>query len=169
MSSYSGEDEDKHLGNNISLRQSEQGQQQQLHKQQEERLSPFTKRILIVDDDPDITLTFKKAFDEANRISGNKISFHVNTYNDPVVALSEFKPDFYDLMLIDINMPKMNGFDFCVKVFELDINPRVCFMSSELINQEALREQYPSLSIGCFIRKPVTIEYLVKRVKAELY
>ena len=137
-------------------------------RQEEKRLSPFTKRILIVDDDPDITFTFKKAFDEANRISGNKISFHVNTYNDPLVALSEFKPDFYDLLLVDINMPKMNGFDFCVKVFEVDINPRVCFMSSELINQEALREQYSSLSIGCFIRKPVTIENLVKRVKAEL-
>jgi hypothetical protein len=41
-------------------------------------------------------------------------------------------------------------------------------MSSELINQEALREQYPSLSIGCFIRKPITIENLAKRVKAEL-
>jgi DNA-binding response OmpR family regulator len=137
-------------------------------RQEEKKLSPFTKRILIVDDDPDITLTFKKAFEEANRISGNKSSFHVNTYNDPLVALSEFKPDFYDLMLIDINMPKMNGFDFCVKVFEVDVNPRVCFMSSEFINQEALREQYPSLSIGCFIRKPVTIENLVRRVKAEL-
>ena len=168
MSSYSGEDEDKHLGNNTPLRQSEQEQQQQLHQQQEQRLSPFTKRILIVDDDPDITFTFKKAFEEANRISGNKISFHVSTYNDPLVALSEFKPDFYDLLLVDINMPKMNGFDFCVKVFEVDINPRVCFMSSVLINQEALREQYPSLSIGCFIKKPVTIENLVRRVEAEL-
>ena len=167
MSSYSGDDEDKHLGNNIPLRQSEQ-EQKQLHQQQEQRLSPFTKRILIVDDDPDITLTFKKAFEEANRISGNKISFHVNTCNDPLVALSEFKPDFYDLLLVDINMPKMNGFDFCAKVLEIDINPRVCFMSSGLINQEALREQYPSLSIGCFIRKPVTIENLVKRVKAGL-
>lgn len=169
MSSFSGED--KHLGNNIPLRQSEQEQQQlqqQQQKEEEEKLSPFTKRILIVDNDPDVTLTFKKAFEEVNRISGNKISFQVNTYNDPIMALSEFKPDFYDLLLIDINMPKMNGFDFCVKVFELDINPRVCFMSSGLINQEALREQYPSLSIGCFIRKPVTIEYLVRRVKAEL-
>jgi|SRR5215217_4507070 DNA-binding response OmpR family regulator len=162
MSSFSGED--RHLGNNIPLRLSEQGQQQQI----EERLSPFTKRILIVDDDPDITFTFKKAFDEANRIGGNKSSFHVSTYNDPIIALSEFKPDFYDLLLVDINMPKMNGFDFCVKVLEIDINPRVCFMSSGLINQEALREQYPSLSIGCFIRKPVTIENIVRRVKAEL-
>jgi DNA-binding response OmpR family regulator len=162
MSSFSGED--RHLGNNIPLRLSEQGQQQQI----EERLSPFTKRILIVDDDPDITFTFKKAFDEANRIGGNKSSFHVSTYNDPIIALSEFKPDFYDLLLVDINMPKMNGFDFCVKVLGIDINPRVCFMSSGLINQEALREQYPSLSIGCFIRKPVTIENIARRVKAEL-
>lgn len=65
-------------------------------------------------------------------------------------------------------MPKMNGFEFAAKVLELDANPRVCFMSSGLINQEALREQYPSLSIGCYIRKPVAIESLVKRVDAEL-
>jgi DNA-binding response OmpR family regulator len=84
------------------------------------------------------------------------------------VALSEFKPDFYDLLLIDINLPKMNGFDFCVKALEIDVNPRVCFMSSALVNQEALREQHPSLSIGCFIKKPVTMENLVRKVKAEL-
>jgi DNA-binding response OmpR family regulator len=71
-------------------------------------------------------------------------------------------------MLVDINMPKMNGFDFCVKVFEVDINPRVCFMSSGLINQEALKEQYPSLGFGCFIKKPITMENLVRTVKAEL-
>jgi DNA-binding response OmpR family regulator len=146
----------------------EEGRQQL--QERKEKLSSSTKRILIVDDDQDITFTFKKAFEEANRISGsgNKISFHVDTYNDPLVAFSEFKPDFYDLMLIDINMPEMNGFDFCVKVLEQDVNPRFCFMSSGLINQEALREQYPSLSIGCFIKKPVTIENLVRRVKAEL-
>ena len=133
-----------------------------------EKQSSFTKRILVVDDDPDITFTFKKAFEEANRIGGNKISFQVNTNNDPLTALSEFKPDYYDLMLIEINMPEMNGFEFCLKALELDTNPRVCFMSSGLINQEALREQYPSLSIGCFINKPVTMENLIRRVKAEL-
>jgi DNA-binding response OmpR family regulator len=137
-------------------------------QESKEILSPFTKRILIVDDDPDITYTFKKSFEEANRIGGNKNSFHINAYNDPLMALSEFKPEFYDLMLVDINMPKMNGFDFCVKVFEVDINPRVCFMSSGLINQEALQEQYPSLSFGCFIKKPITMENLVRKVKAEL-
>ena len=50
----------------------------------------------------------------------------------------------------------------------MDVNIKICFMSSGLINQEALREQYPSLSIGCFIRKPLKIKDLVKRLKAEL-
>jgi response regulator RpfG family c-di-GMP phosphodiesterase len=65
-------------------------------------------------------------------------------------------------------MPMMNGFEFSVKILDLDINPRrICFMLSGIINQEALREQYnTTLSIGCFIRTPVTIEYLIKRVKA---
>jgi CheY-like chemotaxis protein len=131
--------------------------------------TPATRQILVVDDDPDITLTFKKAFEAENENSNNKkISFVVSTYNDPLLALSEFKPNFYDLLLVDINMPKMNGFEFSVKVLEIDINPRVCFMSSGLINQEALREQYPALSIGCFIRKPVSISHLVRKVKAEL-
>jgi DNA-binding response OmpR family regulator len=147
--------------------QNKQDEKQRL-QERKEKLSPFTKRILIVDDDPDITFTFKKAFEDTNRIGGNKISFQVNTYNDPFLALSGFKPDYYDLMLIGINMSKMNGFDFCVKALEIDVNPRFCFMSSGLINQEALREQYPSLSIGCFIKKPVTIENLVRRVKSEL-
>jgi DNA-binding response OmpR family regulator len=127
--------EDKHIINKTTNRQKEQNQQQQ-----EVKLSLFTKRILIVDDDPDITYTFKTAFEEANRIGGNKTSFHVDSYNDPLMALSEFKSDFYDLLLIDIDLPKMNGFDFCAKIFEVDLNPKVCFMSSGLINQEALQE-----------------------------
>jgi DNA-binding response OmpR family regulator len=154
------------LGNN-TLHWKGKQREQQIQKR-EEKQSAFTKQILVVDDDPDITFTFKKAFEEANRISGNKVSFHVNTYNDSLLALSEFKPGFYDLMLIDINMPKINGFDFCVKIFEIDVNPRVCFMTSGLMNREALKEQYPSLSIGCFIRKPITMENLVRKVKAEL-
>jgi CheY-like chemotaxis protein len=142
--------------------------QEQQIQESKEKPSPSVKRILIVDDNPDITCTFKKAFEEVDRIGGNKTSFHVNAYNDPLVALSEFEPDFYDLLLIDIDMPKMNGFDFCVKVFEIDLNPKVCFILSAPINQGALRDQYPSLSIGCFIETPVTIDNLIRRVEAEL-
>ena len=138
-------------------------------KQEEELLlSPFAKHILIVDDDTDITFTFKKGLEAENSNKNNRTFFKVYSYNNPLEALSQFKPRFYDLLLVDINMPKMNGFEFSTKILELDVNVRVCFMSSGLINQEALREQYPSLSFGCFIKKPATIEYLIKRVKEEL-
>ena len=161
MHSFSGED--KHLGNNILSQQSEQKQQQQ-----EEKISPFTKRILIVDDDPDITLTFKKGLEAENENSKGKIFFQAFTYNDPLLALAEFKINFYDLLLLDVNMPKLNGFEFSEKILELDLNVRVCYISAGEMNIEALREQYKSLSMGCFIKKPVEIEKFVRRVKAEL-
>ena len=95
----------------------------------------------------------------------DKRRFAVYTYNNPVTALSEFKPNFYDLLLTDIYMPHMNGFELCQKVMELDANVKVCFISAAEINIEALREVYPKArSIGCFIKKPVTINYLVKRL-----
>ena len=163
MNSFSSEG--KHLGNNIPLGQGKLEQEQQLQK---EKISPSFKRIMIVDDDPDITLTFKKGLEEENETSGNKVALQVFTYNSPLLALTEFKINFYDLLLIDVNMPKMNGFEFSEKILELDLNVRICYISAGEMNIEALREQYKSLSIGCFITKPVTVEDLVRRVKAEL-
>jgi response regulator of citrate/malate metabolism len=83
-------------------------------------------------------------------------------------VLKEFKPNFYDLLLTDIYMPNMNGFQLYEKILELDVNIRVCFMSALEVNVEALREVYPKVSFGCFIKKPVTIKYLIKRLSAEL-
>ncbi len=123
------------------------------------------KRILIVDDNTDITLTFRSAlegyYDDGKR-------FEVYTYNNPLVALSEFKPHFYDLLLTDINLPNMNGFQFSEKILELDVNVRVCFTTAGEVNIEALREIHPKINLGCFIKKPVSIDYLVKRLRAEL-
>jgi two-component SAPR family response regulator len=85
-----------------------------------------------------------------------------------VGTLSEFKPNFYDLLLVDINMPYMNGFELSEKILAIDINVKICFMSSGEINRKALREIYPSLTVGCFIRRPVTMDYLVKRIMSEL-
>jgi len=126
----------------------------------------FWRRIMIIDDDSDTTLTFKEALENSNDTDERRIQVH--TYNDPLIALSEFKPNFYDLLLIDINLPNMNGFELGQKILELDINVRVCFMSSGEINREALREIYPAISLGCFIRKPAAIDYLVKRIRSEL-
>ena len=140
--------------------------QQEYEQKEMEKLSPFTKRILIVDDDPDITFTFRKALEGENQ--NGKIFFQVFTYNDPLLALAEFKINFYDLLLLDVNMPKLNGFELSEKILELDLNVRVCYISAGEMNIEALREQYKSLSMGCFIKKPVEIEKFVRRVKTEL-
>jgi CheY-like chemotaxis protein len=130
-----------------------------------------------VDDDPDIALTFKVGLEgyHYDDISNDnyddnnmRTRFEVYTYNNPAVALSNLKPNFYDLMLTDIYMPHMNGFELCEKILELDVNIIVCFISAADVNIEALREVYPKVSVGCFIKKPVTIEYLVKRLLAEL-
>ncbi|MGC2573609.1 MAG: response regulator [Candidatus Nitrosopolaris sp.] len=67
----------------------------------------------------------------------------VHTSNNLVVALSGFKPNFYDLLLIDINMPHMNGFQLCENILAIDINVRICFMSSGEINRKALRFNHP--------------------------
>jgi len=123
------------------------------------------KRILVVDDDTDIILTFKSAL-EGYYHDGKR--FEVYTYNNPIVALSEFKSHFYDLLLTDINLPDMNGFQFSQKVLELDVNIRVCFITAGEVNIEALREIHPKINFGCFIKKPVSIDYLIKRLSAEL-
>ena len=124
---------------------------------EEKRLS---KVVLIVDDDPDMTSVFGLGLQDEG--------FEVYTFNDPLVALSQFRPNFYDLLLVDINMPKMNGIDLSRRLLELDSNVKICFITAGEANIEVLRELYPTRGIGCFIKKPVTMDQLVRRVKAEL-
>lgn len=126
----------------------------------------YWKRILIVDDNPDITTTFKVGIENNNINIDKKIVVH--THNDPRIALLDFEPNLYDLLLIDINMPYMNGFQLSEKILEIDINVKICYISSGEINRSALREVYPSITVGCFIKKPVTIEYLIDRIMQEL-
>src|SRR5919107_6217155 len=116
---------------------------------------PSLKRILIVDDNYDITLTFKSALERENN-SGNNKYFEVYTFNDPFSLLSQFKPSFYDLLLVDINMPDMNGFELCTEILKIDFNVKICFITAGEVNHEAVRELYPTISMECFIKKPVT-------------
>jgi len=129
---------------------------------------PFWKRILIIDDDPDTTLTFKSGIEDSNISRKHNKRIEVITYNEPLKVLSEFKLDFYDLLLVDINLPQMNGFELCEKILILKIDVKICLMSSGGVNREVLREIYPAISFGCFIKKPITIDCLVKRIMAEL-
>ena len=80
----------------------------------------------MVDDDPDITLTFNVGLEGYYYHDNDKIRFEVYTYNNPLIALSEIKRNFYDVPLTDIYMPYMNGFELCQKILELDINIRIC-------------------------------------------
>src|SRR5215472_12897750 len=84
----------------------------------------FWKRILIIEDNEDITLTFKAGIEDSNFHANKRIE--VYTSSNPLVALSEFKPNFYDLLLVDINLPHMNGFEFYEKILAIDINVKVC-------------------------------------------
>jgi len=120
------------------------------------------KRILIIDDNSDIAFTLRIG------LENNDTTMEVYSYDNPINALIEFKPNFYDLLLIDVNMPLMDGFELCEKLLQKDINVKVCFMTSGEINIDAAREVHPLKSIGCFIKKPITIDALARRIKKEL-
>ena len=89
-------------------------------------------------------------------------------YDNPVTALVEFKPNFYYLLLIDVNMPLLDGFQLAQNLLRRDLNVKVCFITSGEINMDAAREVHPLKSIGCFIKKPIAAEQLIKRIRAEL-
>jgi DNA-binding response OmpR family regulator len=119
------------------------------------------KRILVIDDNPDIVFTLLVGLEGDPTIQ-------VFGYDNPVTALVEFEPNYYDLLLIDINMPLLDGFQLVQNLVRRDLNVKVCFMTSGGINMDAAREVHPLKSIGCFIKKPITVEELLTRIRAEL-
>ena len=119
------------------------------------------RRILTVDDNPDITFMIKIGLEDSGL-------FEVDTFNDPEVALSSFKPGLYDLALIDFRMPKMYGHELYDEMKKIDNKLKICFMTATYTNYEKLRATFPTIEIECYIQKPVQIKDLVKRVNAEL-
>jgi two-component system, OmpR family, response regulator ChvI len=98
------------------------------------------KRILIVDDDPDITKTFSLTLEDSG-------VYDVHTYNDPLAALANFRPGYYDLILLDIRMPKINGFELYDKMKRVDSKTKVCFISANNLEDRSVMEQFPALQI----------------------
>jgi DNA-binding response OmpR family regulator len=119
------------------------------------------KRILIVDDDADILITYKKGLEESGL-------FEVDTFADPEEALSNFRTGLYDFLIIDIRMPKMDGFELYDKMKEIDDKVKVCFITAYEVNYKALRKIFPEPRLECFIQKPIEISNLRGRIKAEL-
>ena len=126
----------------------------------EPSISSQKKRILVVDDEVDITTIFKLALE--------KVNLHVDVYNDPLLALTDYKAGMYDLLLFDIRMPGMNGFELHYKIQKIDDKVKVCYICAYELDYIRLTETFPSLKTECLIKKPVDIDDLVKRVKAEL-
>jgi CheY-like chemotaxis protein len=117
------------------------------------------KKILLIDDEPDIIYSIKRVLESNNE-------FVVDSYTDPTLALSNFRPGLYDLILLDIKMPKMNGFDLYQKMKEIESNIKICFLTaSELFYEEYRRlDAYPTLDKAYFIQKPFRIEQLLRQL-----
>ena len=144
-------------------------------------------RILIVDDEEDVTFFLKEALEDYG-------GFEVVTFNDPLLALSSFnnndsKSSAYDLILLDIKMPKMDGFELYQelqqKIDAADAGDsssissggqgknskktKICFMTALEVYFEALKELFPdSYPSMCFIKKPSSAQDLIKRISKEL-
>jgi two-component system, OmpR family, response regulator ChvI len=143
-------------------------------------------RILLVDDEKDVAIALKVLLEdedykeekrEQNTITSRSSSssrssskeFEVDVFNDPESALSNFKSGRYDLLLLDIVMPKMNGFELYEKMKNIDDKVKVCFITAYMINYDAVMDLFPSSTqIDCFLRKPIEQQELKNRIREEL-
>jgi CheY-like chemotaxis protein len=116
-----------------------------------------TKRILLVDDEPDICMIYQLALEDAG--------YQCSTYTDPVQALQEFKPAYYDLILLDIKMPVLNGFELCKEIREIDKRVHIIFITASEAYYEKFRGQhFPELGKINYIQKPIENDELVQIV-----
>ena len=114
-------------------------------------------RILVVDDEPDLT--------QVSTLALEYHGFKVDSFTDPQEALSKYKPGLYDLVILDIKMPKMDGFELYQEIKKKDNNANVCFLTaSELYYEEFRKKEYYALNRNLFIRKPIENEELVKQI-----
>ena len=122
------------------------------------------KKILVVDDEPDITFSIKLVL-ETNGFAS------VDTFNDPADVISKYNNQpgtMYDLLIIDILMPRMNGFELYEKIKKIDNNAKVCFITAYRMYFEALREMYPDYEVDCFMDKPFENEDLLGKVASAI-
>lgn len=120
-----------------------------------------TKKILIVDDDPDIVYIFSMLL---------KLNdYDVYPYTDPEAALTAFPRRQFDLLLLDIKMPVMSGFDLYRKMKIIDENVKVCFMTNHSIEYlQQFRNLFPELADENFCTKPVSGDEILKMVETAL-
>jgi DNA-binding response OmpR family regulator len=119
----------------------------------------MNKRVLIVDDEPDLTLSLKMTLEENG--------FKVDSFTDPLSALENFKEEagMYDLLILDMKMPQMNGFELYRQIKKIDDKVKVCFLTAgEMDYEQFTKELFPPLENNCYIQKPIENETLIKRL-----
>jgi DNA-binding response OmpR family regulator len=121
----------------------------------------MSKRILIVDDEPDVNITLRKVLE--------KNGFIVDSYENPFLALDNFKPHYYDLLILDIKMSDMNGFSLYREIKKLDQKMKVCFLTAGEMYYGPYSDIFSSLPANYFIRKPITNEDLLKHIGEVMY
>jgi DNA-binding NtrC family response regulator len=119
-------------------------------------------RILVVDDEPDITLTLEAGLEFVGL-------FDVDTFNDPEAALKSFKPDSYSLVLIDIMMPKMDGFQLYESLKKIDPDVKACFLTaSEMYYGVNRGVEHCALNEDLFLQKPISTDDLIMEVNKKI-
>jgi CheY-like chemotaxis protein len=119
------------------------------------------RRILIVDDDADIAKFFKLALERAG--------FITDVSNNPVSTLNNYKKGTYDLLLLDVNMPQMTGYELYKKISKIESEVKVCFITAFEEYYSEFRREFPNLNeLQCYIKKPVGMDYLINAVKSRL-
>jgi len=122
-------------------------------------MAQVNKRILIVDDEKDVGRTLEMILEN--------YGFDIDCFTDPVVALESFKPNVYDLTILDIRMPKINGFELYHELKSRDSNIKTLFISalSYLTAYKTHNSKvYPIEGERQFIKKPVTNNELLEQV-----
>ncbi|HYJ01734.1 MAG TPA: response regulator [Nitrososphaeraceae archaeon] len=119
------------------------------------------KKILLVDDEPDITFTIKNML--------YNTGFQIYTFNDPITPLKLYRRNFYDLVILEIKIPNMDGFELYIKIKEKDPTVKICFLTAIAIFDEEFRKSRPEvdriITQECFIQKPITTEDLIKKLR----
>ena len=119
----------------------------------------MNKRVLIIDDEPDIILTLRMALEQNG--------FRTDSYSDSILAYKNFRAGLYDLVLLDIKMPNVDGFQLYQKIKRTDSKVKICFLTaSEFYDEEIRKEQgLDGFNEELFLRKPVEIACLIDTIR----
>ena len=122
----------------------------------ENNINNVTK-VMIVDDEPDVISVLEIVLKDNG--------FEVDSFTDPIAALKNYRVGIYDLLILDIKMPKMDGFELYDEIKKRDDNAKICFLTaSEMYYKNSRIQKYFSLDKDLFIQKPITNEDLVEEI-----